>query len=134
MAKLDRDTSPRPRHPLTHSSFEASNTVLASVFISVVDDRPPRFTQDVARIYLRARHDRRAARRALSGPSAPPLRAEPLAELCRQRNSTLACRIATGEHRREPASTALASFNMSTAFREWICRVRPGRWPRLEWR
>src|SRR5437773_9468395 len=133
MAKLDRATSPRPRPPLTHSSFAASNTVLASAFISAVDGRPTRSTQDVARIYLRALHDHRATPRGLSGPSAPPLRAEPHAKLCRQRNSTLACRIATGEHRREPASTARASFNMSTAFREWICRVRPGRWPGLEW-
>src|SRR6266404_1875387 len=86
------------RRPI-RNSFAESNTAWVSAFISAAVAHAPRSTRGAPPARRPALHDR-TGRRARPGPSAPPLRAEPLAGLCRLRNSTSACRIGmAGLHR-----------------------------------
>src|SRR6266566_2999912 len=127
-ARHARAIWPLPRLRPTRSSCAALSIGLESVFISAAA-HGPRFIRDAhrARLPLPVPRDR-TERHARPGPLAPPLRAEPLAESCRPRNSTSACPIAMVELPRELVLTAPGSFSTSMEFREWICRELPGKW------
>src|SRR6267142_2523159 len=117
MARRDHAAWPRRLLRPIHNSFAGSNTAWVSAFISAAVAHAPRSTRGAPRACPRALHDR-AGRRARPGPSAPPLRAEPLAGLCRLRNSTSACRIGTAMYCRSEEHTSELQSHLNL-----VCRL-----------